>query len=145
MKVIFNKESKFIKKIIKSGYEWTNNPHEALLFDEKETPYLEECICVNIEDVRHMSKQDLVNDLSIAAAHHEDEKLIEDALLNVTGKTWKHTKGILKLKSKPMGHDDIYNYITSWGLAVEPIVWSINELSKKFHWISDNGSEFYSL
>jgi hypothetical protein len=151
MQAIFNKESKFIKAVINNGYEWTNNPHEALLFDEKKTPSLEECIRVNVEDVRHMSKQELINDFSICVAHHDDEKLIEEALLNVTGKKWIHTKGILSIKaehikSKPMGHDDIYNYITSWGLTVEPIVWSINELStEKFHWASDNGSRLYSL
>lgn len=151
MKAIFSKESKFVKKSIDNGYEWTNNPEEALLFNENDAPSIEECALVDVNEVRHLSKNNLINDFSIAVAHHDDENLIEEVLLNVTGKKWVHTKGILRIKaehikSKAMGYDDIYNYITSWGLPVEPIVWSINDLStKKFHWASNNGSELYSL
>jgi hypothetical protein len=150
MKAMFNRNTKFIKEVTNTECKWTNNPHEGLLFDESNTELMEGCVFVNVKDVQHLSKSDLVNDFSITAVFHENEQLIEKALSTVTNKKWKHTKGILRVHSKglrlqPMGHDNIYNYITAYDLPTCPIILSINELSEKFYWGSENKSEFYSL
>jgi len=150
---IFNKESKFLTGIHIDSITWSTNPQDALLVNadgitEKEgakVSHVEDAIWVDPNSIQTLSESDVIELFSIIVTRTDDNKKAISALKEVTGKKWSFKKNILNFNNNPMGHDNVYNYVTSWGLPIVPVVNSINELSKSLYWPSDEVDVFYTL